>query len=229
MTSNVDRQATPRISAAKYRLLVENDAVPTPRARDGAQGSAGPAKTPRTSKPVPRPTTSSRLSVVDAVWPIVLRVIGQPRTQGSKQALRRNDGTVFYREGGNAEAHRLFKSWRAAVADEGRRWLAGHGHPAAYDGAVRVDALFLLPKPDSRPKRERLARTGFDRDKLERAVHDGLSVDAPVIRNDSRICWGEIGKLWAVDTTPGAVIKIEPLAEDDWRRFPLVNLVWSDR
>lgn len=188
----------------------------TSRSRQGAQPNTAPKLTPVT---VGHPLLDG---------PATLRIVGTPRTQGSKQALVRKDGTVFMREGGNAAAHESFKSWRHAVAAAGSRWLQTVGFPAPFDGPVRIDALFLLYKPPSRPKSERMPRTGLDRDKLERALHDGLSVDAPILANDSRICVGEIGKLWAVGTTPGAVVRIEAVDDSDWRRFPLVGLVWPD-
>jgi Holliday junction resolvase RusA-like endonuclease len=163
--------------------------------------------------------------------PVVLRIVGTPRPQGSKQKL----GTKFYREGGSAVADGLFKDWRSAVAAEGIAWLRDEHYPAPVTGPVRIDMLFLLSKPQSRPKKELLPFTAHDRDKLERAIHDGLSpqrgktAGAPVIANDSRVCFGHVGKLWAVDTSPGCVVRITALAPDDWVDFPLVDLVWPER
>lgn len=155
--------------------------------------------------------------------PVVLRVYGTPRPQGSKLKV----SAKFYREGGSAAAHKAFTTWRQGIGREAARWLMSEGHPEPYDGPVRLDTLFLLAKPPSRPKSERFAATGFDDDKLRRAVGDGITVNARLLSNDARICWGESAKLWAVDTEPGCVLRIEALRESDWRRCQLVDVVWG--
>lgn len=144
--------------------------------------------------------------------PIVLRVVGSPQPEGNKRPLRnRKTGGIVLVEGRTPEATQAARTWREAVAWTARQWAAANGHPGPIDGPVKVDALFLLPKPPSRAKRERLALTGFDTDKLTRALGDALSKDAQLIADDKRIIWWNVVKVWAIDTSPGVVVRITGL------------------
>jgi Holliday junction resolvase RusA-like endonuclease len=169
----------------------------------------------------------STLAVPEPFEPILLRIVGDPQPEGNKRPLRNfKTGGIVLVEGRTPEATQKARTWREAVAWTTRQWMAANGHPGPIVGPVRVDALFLLPKPPSRPKRERLALTGFDVDKLTRSLGDALSKDAQLIADDKRVISWSVAKLWAVDTSPGAVIRIEPLEQTDWADCPLTDMVW---
>jgi Holliday junction resolvase RusA-like endonuclease len=93
------------------------------------------------------------------------------------------------------------------------------------DGAVRVDAEFVFERPKShygtgrnadklKPSAPRRHTSTPDRDKLERALHDGLTGIA--YRDDCQVDAGFVSKRWAIDRLeqPGVEVTIQYYDEE---------------
>lgn len=141
--------------------------------------------------------------------PIRLTVYGAAQPQGNKTGFARQ-GKVVMVEGRRPEAREAFKSWREAVATEGRAWQREHGQEL-LDEPLGLTAVFYLPKPSSAPKWKLWARGRPDVDKLARAVLDALTGVLWV--DDSRVVSLHVQKPYAVDGPPRAEITVEPLGE----------------
>lgn len=138
---------------------------------------------------------------------IRLTVYGAAQPQGNKTGFARG-GRVVMVEGRRPESREAFKSWREAVATEGRAWQAEHGQ-VLLDEPVGLTAVFHLPKPSSAPKWKLWARGRPDVDKLARGVLDALT--GVVWVDDSRVVSLHVQKPYAIDGPPRAEIVIEPL------------------
>ncbi len=148
---------------------------------------------------------------------IVLRVSGTPAPQGSVSAfvVAGKDGgrpRAVVTEGKKSSPGRVaLDKWREAVSAAGRAWQTEHGDPPLLDGPIRVWLTLWLPRPKSLPKWRWLPSTKPDADKLLRATLDALT--KVIYADDARIVELHVRKLYAVDRGPGAVIRVESLAE----------------
>ena len=135
--------------------------------------------------------------------PVSFWVAGTPVTQGSVHA-RVNSKTggayvVSVKQSGPLAA------WRGAIATEARSAFT----ELATD-PIAIELKFYLPRPVSRPKRERFPDRKPDADKLARAALDALTGVA--FRDDAQVVRLWVGKLYAeptqqtgVQVTVGAV------------------------
>lgn len=116
--------------------------------------------------------------------PIVLTIIGIPASQGSK--TRMPNGAMV--DGTTPKARAALKSWRTAVADAARAWLADNPRPPINEPcSLLMD--FRFPPVASDPYRTLVATTP-DGSKIQRStedalVHGGLLADDRLITN-----WG---------------------------------------
>ncbi|HKE76650.1 MAG TPA: RusA family crossover junction endodeoxyribonuclease [Acidimicrobiales bacterium] len=115
---------------------------------------------------------------------LAFTVPGVPVPQGSKRVVQ---GRVI-----DANAKRL-KPWRATIADAASRERQGR----TITGCVRVDVVFVLPRPRSHYRTGRYAgqlkpnapvycETRPDLDKLLRSLLDGLT-DSGLIYDDDQV------------------------------------------
>lgn len=136
---------------------------------------------------------------------IAFFVTGDPKTQGSMRVRVDGQGHPFVTPDNSKD----LKVWRKAVADTAR-FVSGYG--TTIDEPLRVILTFYLPKPKSRPKKDRFADRKPDLDKLVRAVLDALSKDAPLIREDSRVVSIMATKVFAEEGAPtGVHVTLEPV------------------
>ena len=109
---------------------------------------------------------------------VSFQVVGTPVPQGSTRAFVVNGRAV------TTSKTRNLVEWRRAIAD-GARQANGFADP--LEGPLSVTVYFTLRRPKSAPRREVWPAKRPDLDKLVRAVLDGLSVDAQVIRDDAQV------------------------------------------
>lgn len=109
-------------------------------------------------------------------------VLGTAAPQGSKRHVGR---------GIMVESCKRTKPFRDSVA-----WAVREQYKAeAMTGAVRLDVLFVLPRPKSLPKKIVHHIKKPDRDKLLRAVCDGLKTGGLYL-DDSQVVEGETIKVY---------------------------------
>ena len=101
--------------------------------------------------------------------------------------------------------------WRNAVAAAAKN--IADSLPGPLSGPLSLDVVYRFAMPASRPKSARSAglawkTTAPDRDKLDRAICDGLQASG-LIGNDAQICAGESVKYEVVGWT-GATITLGP-------------------
>lgn len=135
------------------------------------------------------------------VFPIFIP--GVPIPQGSKVAGKRGKKVVLW----DANASRL-KPWRATMTAALTAWQATwSGAFEAYDGPIRIDVTFTVPRPKTvtRP----LPSVPADLDKYLRALGDSLT-DSGTVTDDSRITAWTARKRYG--DTPG--ITIHDIRED---------------
>ena len=138
---------------------------------------------------MPKQTVKARI----AEW----FVEGEPRPQGSKDALGR-------------EASKYVKSWREAVHYTAPKAMR-------FDGPVVVQLGFYLRRPRKDFKDGMLRSTAPiwctkkpDIDKLQRAVLDALTT-AKTIVDDSYVVQIHAQKMWADDDIPGVKVQVQEL------------------
>lgn len=142
-----------------------------------------------------------------------ITVVGLPAPQGSKSAFRnQHTGRMAVVES-NPKKH---KAWRDAVAAAASDWVWENHEPPPLDGPLRLRAIFYLPRPASYPKWRWLPDKKPDLSKLIRSTEDALS--GIIYVDDARIVDEAIGKRYAIDRPPGAVIVVESLAEIERER-----------
>lgn len=133
-----------------------------------------------------------------------VRVIGDPKPQGSKAAFKARSGAVINKESGGV----AFARWRNAVA------LAASEERARREigvtGPVEMHALYRSAMPQSRRKADRergwcWQTTQPDLDKLERAVGDGLQASG-LLANDSLIVHNDTRKIEVWQAWTGVLI-----------------------
>lgn len=147
--------------------------------------------------------------------PIKFEVAGIPVPQGSVQARTDGAGHAFVVRANRSN----LVAWRHSVDDEARRAMALR---PAITGPVKVALEFRLPKPKSRPKKDRWPDRKPDLDKLIRAVLDGLTGVAFV--DDAQVVILEARKSFfdpATDLSPGLSVSLwstsDPIASPEQR------------
>lgn len=129
-------------------------------------------------------------------WSLILFVPGRPAPQGSKRHV---GGGVM------VESSKALAPWRTVVA-----WHAANAYrQPPLDGPVRVRLEFVMPRPQSTPKRSPTppATKKPDIDKLARAICDSLT--DLVWRDDSQVVELHAAKRIAeLDEQPGCYIQI---------------------
>lgn len=125
---------------------------------------------------------------------VVIDVLGVPAPQGSKRAFVVGNRAVI------TEDSKKTAPWRDSVSAAGVVAMAGS---AAFDGALRVEIEFRMPRPRSVKRAHPSVKP--DVDKLARAVLDSLSA-AAVIVDDARIVSLTAEKVYA--DIPGATIRV---------------------
>jgi crossover junction endodeoxyribonuclease RusA len=158
----------------------------------------------------------------------LLRVVahGMPITQGSKTVAVSNGRSWLIEGRGNHP--RLLAAWRETIHQEAALAARAAGWERIDEGPVVARVHFLLPRPQSAPKRRRTwpvnTRSG-DLDKLVRACMDAITGIA--FRDDAQVVAVVITKDWAVPPMrAGMIAEIEPLAPQ-WCR-PAISCVLND-
>lgn len=131
---------------------------------------------------------------------VELSIIGDPKPQGSKSGfVNPKTGKVIITE----QAGKPLKQWRSTVAEAAEQAAVKHGQQT---GPLRVEVVFRLPMPKSRPATVRNAVSAWhtitpDVDKLSRALLDGLT-DGGLIPDDKVVAWLAAKKVevWGVWT-----------------------------
>lgn len=149
-------------------------------------------------------------------------VQGVPAPQGSKTPMITKSKKVYLKE-----ASKKLPEWRNRVVDALTREtavLAEHNYPwVPEDRAYQLDVTFLLPRPKSHTRKQRLNRWRYqtpDLDKLVRAICDALEISG-VISNDARIARLVAEKAYASPSeNTGADILLRPLAP--WYSGPVI-------
>lgn len=134
-------------------------------------------------------------------------VPGVPKPQGSKSVSR--SGHLY-----DSNAREL-KPWRLAIA----KAIRARYPKLVIDEAVRLTVVFYFERPASHFNKSGLKgsspkamQTKPDLDKLIRAVGDGLSVDAGLLKDDSRISSIKAEKRYCErQEVPGALILLSSL------------------
>ena len=134
---------------------------------------------------------------------VEFEVRGIPEAQGSMRAFIRNGKPVL------TSTNVRLKSWRDLLA-----YHAADVCDSVIDGPVMVTAMFILPRPKSRPKWQIWPTSAPDLDKLTRAVGDALT--SVVYRDDSQVVLWEVVKCWEKNgMKPGVRITVAELENDE--------------
>ena len=137
---------------------------------------------------------------------ITFTAFGTPVPQGSTRAFVVNGRAV------TTSANKNLRPWRDTMASAAR-FAMQEAAQERLDGPVRVYAAFTLPRPKSRPKRDRWPDRKPDLDKLGRGLLDALT--GPVIRDDAQVCALAVVKRYVGDfgamDEPGVVVRVLPL------------------
>lgn len=148
---------------------------------------------------------------------VTLRVSGLPAPQGSKSAFivwpKGGKPRAVLTDGKKGSPGRVkLDAWRAAV-----KAAADDQNPEPpLEGPVRLRAVFYLPRPKSYPRWRWLAWQKPDLDKLARSTMDGLT-EGLVWTDDAQVVELAVRKVYAIDRPTGALLRIEPLAEEEQR------------
>lgn len=126
--------------------------------------------------------------------------LGTPRPQGSKRYL----GNGRFIEASDV------KPWRKAIAEAVDRAFIATGDSSTFTEPVVVWATFFLPRPKS--VKRLLPTVPPDLDKLCRALGDGMSVDSPLLADDSLIVKWHTAKLYADEHEAGVRVGIKTVA-----------------
>lgn len=131
---------------------------------------------------------------------IVIDVSGDPASQGSHSVINGRIVQV------NSSKH---KRWRNAVVFAALDLIPEDWTP--IDEPVELTVIFYLPRPKTATRE--VPSVMPDLDKLIRAVGDSLTTSG-MISDDSRIVTIHAQKLYADARGPGAVIRLNTLAQD---------------
>lgn len=132
---------------------------------------------------------------------LTFRAFGTPRPQGSKR---------YVGNGRFVEASDV-KPWRTAIANAAFDVWTKQKIEKFVDPVV-VTAVFYLPKPKS--VRRLFPSVAPDTDKLQRALGDALSIDAPILEDDSLIVKWHAQKAYASSPDQAGVWVHIRLADD---------------
>ena len=132
---------------------------------------------------------------------MIVHVHGDPAPQGSVRAINVR-GVCRVVAGGDNASKKKLAAWRKAVAKAAKETMGGAD---PWDCPVWLAVRFHLPAPGS--PRWPQAATGFDLDKLTRALLDGLT--GVVFVNDARVCKLTAEKVWS--DVGGAVVDVRPM------------------
>jgi crossover junction endodeoxyribonuclease RusA len=132
-------------------------------------------------------------------------VDGLPIAQGSLRAFVVK-GRAVVTQGGDAARRASLGAWRQSVAARAKQAGA-----TPVSGPVALTLTFRLPRPASRPKRERAPDRKPDLDRLVRSVLDALTGlafrdDAQVVRLDAEKCYADPTR----GETPGLTASVRP-------------------
>jgi crossover junction endodeoxyribonuclease RusA len=140
---------------------------------------------------------------------VTLKIHGIPAPKGSVTHMRNG----AYLPAGTAGSRMKFLLWKENIATAARQAMCGK---PPWPGAVRMMAEFQLPVPASMPTKQRgwLPHTKRpDVDKLARALLDPLKEIVWV--DDSQVSFLTVNKVYAYNTTPGAIVIIDFL-DHEW-------------
>lgn len=110
---------------------------------------------------------------------------GVPVPQGSTRAFVVNGRAV------TTSANANLRPWRDSLA-AAARYAMQEAQREPFVGPVYVGAIFVLPRPKSRPKKDYWPDRRPDLDKLARGLLDGLT--GPVFADDAQVCRMDVGK-----------------------------------
>lgn len=140
------------------------------------------------------------------------QVMGLPAPKGSK-TFQRNVGRLI--EGSSASGRAKLASWTTETVSVASRCANSRSGP--IDGPVRLQAVFRLPMPRSRPKwvqalGEYPHVVKPDLDKLVRSLGDSM-VAGGLLRDDNLICELDVRKVEVVGWT-GVDVRLYDLSQD---------------
>ena len=134
---------------------------------------------------------------------VTFTAYGLPVPQGSTRSFVVNGRAV------TTSANKNLRPWRDTMASAAR-FAMQEQHADLLDGPVVVSATFTLPRPKSRPKRDRWPDRKPDIDKLARGLLDALT--GPCIRDDAQVVGLWVEKRYVGDspalTEPGVVVEL---------------------
>ncbi|WP_058623200.1 RusA family crossover junction endodeoxyribonuclease [Microbacterium testaceum] len=130
-------------------------------------------------------------------------VPGIPVPQGSKKAFVVGKRAVIV-----DVKPELLGAWRGEIA---RRAFSAFAFGPPIDGAVRVDAAFVLPRKPSVTRPLPIGARDGDVDKLVRALLDGITQAGNVWADDSRVAELHASKVFG--PTPGVHVTITPISD----------------
>lgn len=138
---------------------------------------------------------------------LVFTAYGLPVPQGSTRAFVVKGRAV------TTSASTGLMPWRDTIASAARSAMALDG-TALLDGPLFVAATFTLPRPASRPQRDRYPDRRPDLDKLARGLLDGLT--GPVFRDDACVVALRCEKRYVGDPEalrePGVFVRVGRVA-----------------
>lgn len=145
---------------------------------------------------------------------------GDPQAQGSSSAYLTNLEAV--RRGARpvivvTSANPKLKAWRKSMAIQFKSAKGICGIREPMDGQLVASYLFIMPRLKSTKDADLHCETGFDLDKMIRAVNDALE-EAEIVINDKRVCWIDRNRITgkrraALHELPGVSVtvrRIEP-------------------
>lgn len=150
---------------------------------------------------------------------ITFHVAGIPAPQGSKTAMPVRKNGKLTGKTNLVESSKALKPWRTLVTHQARRAKPKGFTP--YAGAVRVEVIFLFPRPkdhygtgrnagELKPSAPEHHLKKPDIDKTLRAILDSLTM-AGIYRDDSQVVEVQTSKRYATGGNPGASISVQPL------------------
>jgi crossover junction endodeoxyribonuclease RusA len=134
---------------------------------------------------------------------------GVPAPQGSKSAYVRG-GRAIVVEGSSKAGREKHKAWRTTVTLSG---IAARSDNEQLVGPLHMRCDFVMPRPQSAPKKLRWAAKKPDLDKLLRSTMDGLT-DAGVWLDDAQVVSLITTKRLADDGVTGAFVELTPVSSD---------------
>jgi Holliday junction resolvase RusA-like endonuclease len=132
---------------------------------------------------------------------IQIEVLGDPAPQGSKR--------IIYGRIVEASSEKL-KKWRKAIAEaclEARK-----SQDYFFTDAVRVEAIFYLPRPRTvKQEKRQYPIVPPDVDKLARGLLDGIGQSQMIWGDDSQVIELSVKKLYDDERPAGASVTISAL------------------